>query len=152
MKAQRDAIAAFFDQYPAAVSLRAHRLRDCVRAALPDAREELDRPGRVVGYGYDSGYSGLVCTLILSKTGVKLGIVGGAHLPDAAGLLAGAGKQHRHIAFTQPSDFKRPGIRELLQSALLRYQDRQRERGATKRQPETRKERTRQDGGPRRPM
>ena len=82
MKAKHDVIAEFFDEYPKAVPVLARRLRDLIISALPDAREELDRSGRVVGYSYDSGYSGLVCTIILSKTGVKLGIVGGAKRPD----------------------------------------------------------------------
>jgi hypothetical protein len=126
MKARQDAIDEFFNKYPAAVAIMARGLRDMVRAAVPDAREELDRPGRVVGYSYGEGYSGLVCTIILSKTGVKLGIVGGAQFPDPAGLLEGSGKQHRYVEFGETSDLERPGILDLLDTAATRWKQRKR--------------------------
>jgi type II secretory pathway pseudopilin PulG len=64
-----------------------------------------------------SGYSGLVCTIIPSKTGVKLGIVGSARFPDPKGLLEGAGKLHRYVQFTEPAALKRAGIKPLLTAA-----------------------------------
>jgi len=51
----------------------------------------------VVGYGYGPGYKGPVCTLILSKTGVKLGLPYAAALSDPDGLLEGTGKVHRFV-------------------------------------------------------
>lgn len=39
----------------------------------------------------------MVCTLIISPSGVKLGIVGGVELPDPHSLLEGSGKTHRHV-------------------------------------------------------
>jgi hypothetical protein len=48
----------------------------------------------------------MVCTLILSKSGVKLGLVGGAALSDPYGLLAGTGKVHRHVQLRAPEDLK----------------------------------------------
>ena len=128
MKKQNDEIAGFFGEYPEPVPVLARGLRKIVRAALPDAREELDRPGRVVGYSYGPGYAGLVCTIILSKTGVKLGIVGGAQIRDPAGLLEGSGKQHRYVAFSEASNLERPGIDRLLQTARTRWKERQREK------------------------
>ena len=44
-----------------------------------------------------AGLSGNVCTLILSKSGVKLGLVHGSELADPNGLLEGSGKVHRNI-------------------------------------------------------
>jgi len=128
MKAKHDPVTEFFDEYPGAVPDLARRLRDLVRSALPDACEDLDRPGRVVGYSYGPGYSGLVCTIILSKTSVKLGVVGSAQMADPANLLEGAGKRHRYVAFGQASDFKRPGIRDLLHAAAKRRKDQQHEK------------------------
>lgn len=124
MRPSSDPVTGFFDSYPAPVPDLARRLRDLIRSVLPDANEELDRPGRVVGYSYAPGYAGLICTIILSKTGVKLGIIGSAQLPDPLGLLEGSGKQHRYVAFSQQPDFDRPGIKELLRSAAARREER----------------------------
>ena len=129
MKAKHDPAAEFFDEYSGTVPELARRLREVIRSELPDAQEELDRPGRVVGYSYGPGYAGLICTVILSKTAVKLGIVGSAQMADPGKLLEGAGKQHRYVAFTQPSDFERPGIRDLLRAAVSRWRERQGEDG-----------------------
>jgi hypothetical protein len=112
-----DSIAQFFTRYPPNVSELAASLRDAIRSAVPDAFETLDEPGRVVGYAVGSGYSGLVCTIIPSKTGVKLGIVRGAELPDPQGLLEGTGKRHRYVQFDKASDLDRAGIEELLRAA-----------------------------------
>ena len=124
MKQSDDDVAVFLDEYPAAVSDLARGLRAIVRAAIPDAREELDRPGRVIGYGFGPGYSGLVCTIIPSRKGVKLGVVHGARLPDPDGLLEGSGKQHRYVAFAKPEDLKKKGLNELLRTAVTAWQER----------------------------
>jgi hypothetical protein len=120
MKAKHDPVADFFEEYPGIVPDLARRLREVIRSTLPDAREDLDRPGRVVGYSYGPGYAGLICTIILSKTSVKLGVVGSAQMDDPAKLLEGAGKRHRYVAFAQVSDFDRPGICDLLRAAASR--------------------------------
>jgi hypothetical protein len=91
--------------------------RRYVRRWLPAASESVDIKARRIGYSYGPGYKGLVCTLILSKAGVKLGLVGGAALPDPHGLLEGSGKVHRHVPLSAPRDLRRPGVRELLLGA-----------------------------------
>jgi hypothetical protein len=128
MKGKHDPVTAFFDEYPGVVPDLARRLREVIRSALPDAREDLDRAGRVIGYSYGPGYAGLVCTIILSKTAVKLGVVGSAQMADPANLLEGAGKRHRYVAFAQASDFERPGIRDVLLAAAKRWADQQSEK------------------------
>lgn len=117
MPRTKDSIAAFFAGYPANVAALATALRDFVRSAIPDASETLDEQGRVVGYAVGSGYAGLVCTIIPSKSGVKLGVVRGADLPDPRGLLKGGGKRHRYVQVTQRSDLDRPGLADLLAAA-----------------------------------
>ena len=53
-----------------------------VLSALPQVEETIDPSAGVIGYGYGPGYKGLICTLILSQAGVKLGVTDGATLPD----------------------------------------------------------------------
>src|SRR5688572_25299133 len=77
--------------------------RKLILATVPEASEMVDLPARVIGYGYGQNYKDLICTIILSKGGVKLGIVGGATLPDPNGLMEGAGKKHRYVVLNEPA-------------------------------------------------
>jgi hypothetical protein len=124
MKESDKGVLEFLGEYPAAAGDLARRLRAVVRAVIPAARKELDRPGRVIGYGFGPGYSGLVCTIIPSKNGVKLGVVNGARLPDPHRLLEGPGKQHRYVAFSKPADLEKAGLKELLHTAVSAWQER----------------------------
>ena len=80
---------------------------------LPGVEQTVDGSAPVVGYGYGPGYRGTVCTLILSKSGVKLGLVRGAELADPRGLLEGSGKVHRYVALREAADVRKPGLSQL---------------------------------------
>ena len=122
-----DEIAAFLDGYPSPKPEMAASLRGTVRGVLNDIQESLDAPSRIVAYGYGAGYRDTICTLIPSKAAVKLGIARSASLPDPDGLLSGARKVHRVIAFAHPSDLdqNRPGKEALLEQALVVWKDHQ---------------------------
>ena len=128
MKESQKDVLEFLDEYPDGVRDLARGLREIVRAVMPDASEELDRPGRVIGYSFGPGYSGLVCTIIPSKKGVKLGVVHGARLPDPRGLLEGPGKQHRYVAFAQPADLEKAGLKDLLRTAVTAWKERSKQK------------------------
>jgi hypothetical protein len=70
-----------------------------------------------MSYGYGPGYTGMVSTLMLSTKGVKLGVIGGASLPDPYGLLEGDGTRHRHIVLKEPGDLRRRGVKEFVRAA-----------------------------------
>jgi hypothetical protein len=108
------------DSYPLEIQKLARAVRALVTELLPDVEETVDASAPVVGYGYGSGYKGLVCTLILSRSSVKLGLTQGATLPDPNHLLQGAGKVHRHIPFETAADLQRTGIRPLVRAAARR--------------------------------
>jgi hypothetical protein len=101
------------------------RARDYILKLLPGVQETVDESAPVIGYGYGPGYKGLVCTLILSKSGVKLGLNGGANLPDPHGLLEGTGKVHRYIRVETMADLRRPGLRQLVRDAKGARHERQ---------------------------
>jgi hypothetical protein len=109
--------ASFFAEYPTRVADTAQALRTTILASIPKVEETVDRPDRVVGYGFGSGYAGLVCTIIPSRTGVKLGLVNGATLPDPAGLLEGAGKRHKYVLVSDPAAANTAAVKALLKSA-----------------------------------
>jgi hypothetical protein len=81
----------------------------------------VDASARVIGYGFGAGYADLICTIILSKGGVKLGIVGSAELPDPNNLLEGAGKRHRYVPLAKPSDLGKPGLKSLLEARVAAW-------------------------------
>jgi hypothetical protein len=125
MRDYSDEIDGFFADYPDNVREIAAGLRETVRATLPEAAETLDRPGRIVGYGFGPTYSDLICTIIPSKAGVKLGIVNGATLKDPQHLLEGSGKRHKYVALTAKSDLRRPGLKALLKAAVATWKEKQ---------------------------
>lgn len=109
------------ETYPANVRDIALAARQMINATIPDLQEMVDRSARVIGYGFGAGYADLICTIILSKSGVKLGIVGSAALPDPNKLLEGSGKRHRYVALTKLSDLKKPGIKPLLKARVAAW-------------------------------
>ena len=116
-----DDVSDFLAEYPPAVSDVALELRRTILATIPDADETVDRPGRIVGYGYSPAYADLICVIIPSKTGVKLGMARGAKLADPDGLLEGRGKTHRYVVMTQPSDAKRRAVKQLLKAGVAAW-------------------------------
>ena len=100
--------------YKTDVQELARGARKLILAAVPEADEMVDLPARVIGYGYGQNYKDLICTIILSKGGVKLGIVGGATLPDPNVLMEGAGQKHRYVVLNEPADLKKVGLKKLI--------------------------------------
>ncbi len=117
-------IETFLADYPPEVRELALAARRLLCGAFPGAGETLDKSAKLIGYSYGPGYKGVVCTLILSRTGVKLGIVRGAELPDPKQLMRGSGKVHRHVQLQSIADLKRPGLEPLLKAALTAWRQR----------------------------
>jgi len=102
------AVDTLVARYPPAVQAVAAGARRLIRRLLRGVEEGADVKAAIVGYGYGPGYRGTVCTLILSKSGVKVGLTRGSELDDPRGLLEGAGKVHRYIQLETPADLDRP--------------------------------------------
>jgi hypothetical protein len=111
------AIETLLRAYPEDVRVLTLQARKTLREWLPDAGESVDESARMLAYRYGPGYKGMVCTLLLSKSGVKLGLVGGAALADPRGLLAGTGKVHRHVQLRTVEDLQQPGLKQLVLGA-----------------------------------
>jgi hypothetical protein len=109
-------------QFPAEVQVTALKTRELVLKTIPKAIEIADPSAKVIGYGFGSGYKDLICTVMLSKNGVKLGIAHGAALPDPEGVLEGTGKVHRYIALSKVTS--RQTIQDYLRAALAAHQAR----------------------------
>jgi hypothetical protein len=114
----------FLAIYPPAVRDLALKARELVVQTVPNAIEMIDRSSRVIGYGYGSGYKDMICSLVMSKTGVKVGVARGTELPDPHRLLQGAGRVHRHVQLKTLADVEHPGLKQLLEAALAAWKQR----------------------------
>jgi hypothetical protein len=115
-----DQLQSFFASRDETVRGLALASRDLVLEMFPDAVETAE--GNELGYGFDSGYRGLVFMISLTRDGVNLGVFRGASLDDPAGLLEGTGKVHRHVKIRHESDLG-DDVRDLLRRALDRRRE-----------------------------
>src|SRR5262249_3513661 len=120
----KPSIDQLLDRYPAEVRALAAEARKFIAGRLPKATESLNASAGVIGFGYGPGYRDTICTLLLSKTGVKLGLAYGASLPDPEGLLEGSGKVHRHVPLKAAADIRKPGVARLLKAAEAAWKER----------------------------
>ena len=85
-------IEEFLSKYDKEVYNNAMELRKLLLENLPNIIEQLDIPAKMIAYCYGQKYSELVCVIIPSKKGLKLGFNQGTTLPDPEKLLEGTGK------------------------------------------------------------
>ena len=109
---------------PSDAQVLANKARRLLLKSLPEAEETVDPTASVLSYGYGPGYRGMICTLLLSKSGVKIGFVHGAELADPTGLLEGSGKKHKYIQLKTASDLNRSGVRQLIEAAYAAWRQR----------------------------
>lgn len=111
-------VEVLLEGYTEEVRGTALRTRALIHDAFPDAVEMVDGPARLIGYGTDRTYKGLVCGIALQRDYVNLMFARGAELPDPARLLAGTGKRARHVRLRRVEDVEHPTVRELVDAAL----------------------------------
>jgi hypothetical protein len=117
-------VTDIISQYEEKIAGLAMELRAFVLKQLKDCIEIPDAPAKLIGYGYGTGYKDTICTILLSKKGVKLGFFYGSHLPDPDQLLGGAGKVHRYAVINDKKDIAHPALKKLMQEALKAYKKR----------------------------
>ena len=122
--AEGASLSSLLDAYSPTVQETFRAARRLILESLPGGVEVVDSKARVVGYGYGTNYRDTIYTLILSKGGVKLGVVGGASLADPHRLTEGKGKVHRYISLASPGDLGRKGLRQLMRAALSAWRER----------------------------
>lgn len=114
-------ILYFLSNYPDNVYSNAVKLRVLLFKVLPDIQETLDKPARIIGYGYGSKYSDSICAMIPSQKGLKLGFYKGTELPDPAKLLTGSGKVHKFVEIKSVKDINSSVFKKLLATAYKAY-------------------------------
>ncbi len=108
-------------RYPAQVQTLAGGAARLIRRLLPGVEERADPSSAILAYGFGPGYKGMVCTLILSRSAVKIGLVRGSELDDPHRLLGGRGKVHRFIELKTPADLRRRGVSDLIAAAYAAW-------------------------------
>ena len=76
-------------KYSDDVSTLGLELRTFLLERLGDINEQADEAAGIIGYNYGTGYKDLICTIMPSTQGIKLGFYKGTELPDPAKLLTG---------------------------------------------------------------
>lgn len=117
-------ILQFLAGYEETVCQRAMQLREALLEQLPEVTEQLDLPAKMIAYTYGQKYAELVCVILPSKKGLKLGFNQGITLPDPEGLLEGSGKISRYVVIRSAEDIKRPALKNLMAEALKAYKER----------------------------
>lgn len=123
MTANND-IDGFLSQYSEQVFTNALLLREIIRKNLPNVQEQLDIPAKMIAYCYGQKYNEMVCTIIPSKKGLKLGFYKGVDLPDPENLLKGNGKISRYVEIHNTEDIESNAITALLKEAFNAYKSR----------------------------
>jgi hypothetical protein len=119
----------FLSGYDEKIKTIAGNLRGFLFSHLPGIREEVDQPARIISYNYGPGYKNIICVIIFSKKGVKLGFYKGSELPDPGKLLTGTGKVHRYVVIKSVETLDDPALINLLAMAVEAYRKRNRQSG-----------------------
>lgn len=114
-------IEVYLKGYDSKISSLALELRKILISNLPDIIEELDTSAKMIAYCYGRKYSDLICVIIPSKKGLKLGFNRGIELHDPHKLLEGKGKITRYISITSSQQITSSEVREMLLNAFHLY-------------------------------
>jgi len=117
-------IDEFLSSYSEKVFTNALELRKILFTNLPNIIEQIDLPAKMIAYCYGQKYAEMICTIIPSKKGLKLGFYKGVDLPDPDKLLKGTGKISRYVEIRSEEQIKSPSLKKLIESALAAYKKR----------------------------
>jgi hypothetical protein len=83
--------------HPPALQAIERALRTTIRAAFPEAIEQVDFANKLIAFGRSMKLRGLLFAIIAHKAHVNLQLADGADMPDPDGLIEGTGKRIRHV-------------------------------------------------------
>lgn len=117
-------IDIFLSQYDDEIYINALKLRGILIKYLPGITEQVDLPARMIAYCYGQKYSEIICTIIPSKKGLKLGFYKGTELADPEKLLEGTGKISRYVQIKSEEQIYSDAIKNLILNAFDSYKQR----------------------------
>jgi hypothetical protein len=98
-------------------------LRAMIRAAFPDAIEQVDFPDRLIAFGRTMKIRGLLFAIIAHQGHVNLQLADGATLPDPTGLIEGTGKRIRHVKIRSVEAASSPAVVAIVLAQLAARPD-----------------------------
>ena len=128
MPSRVEKILMKYDKLTSSLGLQ---LREFLLTQLEGCIEMPDESANIIAYGYGTGYIDLICTIIPSKKGIKLGFNRGSELPDPEKLLTGSGKVHRYVEIKSENDIQSPAFGALIREGIVAWKVRK-ESKATK--------------------
>ncbi len=114
----------FLAGYDDTVFKNAMLLRQLLHENLPGITEQVDLPAKMIAFCYGQKYTELICVIIPSKKGLKLGFNKGNELPDPDNLLEGTGKISRYVVICDEALINSKPLKHLIQNALAAYEAR----------------------------
>ncbi len=111
-------------KYNEKISTLGFQLREFLLKNIDNIEEQPDETANIIGFNYGTGYKDLICTIIPSKKGIKLGFYKGIELPDPAKLLTGSGKVHKFVEINSAKAISNPALKKLLNEAIKAHQNR----------------------------
>jgi hypothetical protein len=117
-------IESLFQNYAPEIAELARHVREFLVRSIPNGIEIPDVKAKIIGYGYGSGYKDLVCTLMISRQGIKIGFNRGSEFRDPSKLLTGSGKVHRYVEIGHTSDLKNAALDDLIVQGLAAWKAR----------------------------
>jgi len=114
-------VHAFLSQYSEQVCIHSLMLRKVLLENLPGIIEQVDMPAKMIAYCYGQKYTEMICVIIPSQKGLKLGFYKGTELPDPDRLLKGSGKVSRYVEIKTADDIHSDALKDLLRNALTAY-------------------------------
>lgn len=105
-------------KYPLEVQELAIRAHQLLEKEIKDVQSYPDDKANIIGYGFANTYKDMICTIILSKKGIKIGFNKGSELKDPSGILEGTGKVHKYVQIYDPNDLKNLALKNLIKEGL----------------------------------
>ncbi len=109
-------------KYPPEIKELTEEARILLLKLLPGVEEMSDPSANIIGYGYSNKYTDLICTIILSKKGIKIGFYKGTELPDPVAILTGTGKVHKYAEIKTMNDLKNPALKNLIKAGYKAWE------------------------------
>jgi len=110
-------VEQFLSAYTQPVQAMAFKVREVVRAVIPDAREQVDTSYKVIEYRSGDKMRDTLVYIAAFKDSVNLGFFKGTSLPDPDKLLCGTGKNLRHVKFKAGDAIDTAAVRALVAAA-----------------------------------